>query len=236
MDIEQEIKKYGYNTLVEQEKEKLTKLFHSMLDFKQIKYDIAWDFMTLLDYTSNYYNYYRDFFLDTHTSILYHVVRDLYGEEFEDISEIETIRNLREFSLALTERDHSYKEHAYDYLDIELKEGESYSDLVHQKEHEFLLLFREMLDFVQVPYQEEEDFISLKLKVEEAYPWYFNLLFYGLNHYNLRENYIDILTSMEHVYQKLERYKEEYEYQKENYKEEDFSLLDEDISFLDDEE
>lgn len=227
MTKSEEIKQYGYDTLVEKEKEKLTKLFHQMLDFKQIKYDIAWDFITLLDYTSNYYNYYRDFFLDTHTSILYQAVKDIYGEELEDVSEEGTIDNLREFYYALTEKGNSYQEHAYDFLDIELKDGEDYPSLVQEKKEEFLCLFREMLDFVKVPWQEKEDFEDLKIKIEGAYPWYFDLLFYGLSHSDLRENYIDILTNMELIYQKLKRYQEEYQYQKENYKEEDFDLLEE---------
>ena len=55
---EKKIKEKGYENLLKIEKEKLTQLFHEMLEFKNKKYDENWDFLTLLEYTSRYYNAY----------------------------------------------------------------------------------------------------------------------------------------------------------------------------------
>lgn len=207
---EKKIKEKGYENLLKIEKEKLTQLFHEMLEFKNKKYDENWDFLTLLEYTSRYYNAYSFEFDEVYLGLKYHIVKDIYGEENITIGKVENIQNIRYLYQELSDKNYGYRYRANDYIDFDLQDGETYQDLIKEKKKEYEKLFKEMLDFVKISYEGLE-FYQIRNLVCEAYPWYEDMIHHALEHNSLHENNIDILDSLYKIYDKLKNYKKDYQ-------------------------
>lgn len=138
-NIEKEIKGNEYDKLIKQRIEKLIKVFKEMLDFKNEKYDVNWNFEQFVEKIKQHYNFYSEqlsnvisatnidstrqlHFVDYHTyiripdtnleSISYNI-----DEEYIKINEIEAIMYLDNFYNELT-CDDDYK----NYADYELEE------------------------------------------------------------------------------------------------------------------
>lgn len=231
LEDEREIKEKGYKNLLRIGQDKLTVLFHEMLDFKNKKYDKDWDFLTLLEYTSRYYNAYSFEFDEVYLGLKYHIVKDIYGEENITIGKVENIQNIRYLYQELSDKNYGYRYRANDYIDFDLQDGETYQDLIKEKKKEYEKLFKEMLDFVKISYEGLE-FYQIRNLVCEAYPWYEDMIHNVLEHYSLHENYIDILDSLYKIHDRLKKYKEDYhnlktEWEKNKKEEEiDFEYID----------
>lgn len=207
LEDEREIKEKGYKNLLRIGQDKLTVLFHEMLDFKNKKYDKDWDFLTLLEYTSRYYNAFSHEFDEVYLGLKYHVVKDIYGEENIPIGEVENIQNIR---YLYSELSSDYMARANDYIDIDLKENQTYKDLIREKKQEYEKLFKKMLDYVQISYK-DKNFYQIQNLVCETYPWYEDMIHHALEHNSLHENNIDILDSLYKIYDKLKNYKKDYQ-------------------------
>ena len=99
---------------------------------------------------------------------------------------------------------------ANDYIDIDLKENQTYKDLIREKKQEFEKLFKKMLDYVQISYK-DKNFYQIQNLVCETYPWYEDMIHHALEHNSLHENNIDILDSLYKIYDKLKNYKKDYQ-------------------------
>jgi len=203
-------------------KEKLTKLFHDMLDFKHKEYDENLSFDELLKLTSIHYNYESYLFNDAYAAVKYGKVFVLPSEAdnpFRDPDEdltlppegiLETLTTLYD---CLTEKDNDYQKHANDDVDIDLSDGKTLKELANEYTDRFVPIFQEMLDVEKVPYDAKEDnsFSSLFLKVVDAYPWYYDLLFYLYHQIfsSLDSSYVDIINTCAASLKRLENYKKE---------------------------
>ena len=178
------------------------------------------NFLSLLDFTSKHYHYLDYLFKDCYTSIASFGVYDIYKEELIDISEIEVIQNLRYLYSELLDLDSNYKKHAYDYIDVDLKEGETYSLLIDGKEEELESLFQEMLDYKNISYSKELSVDSLALKVSEEYKEYQDYIqgAFLQRYSNLANSYIDILDALDRMLKYLADYKtKKHEIKEDNY-------------------
>lgn len=207
---------------IEKMKEKLTSLFHEMLDFKHKEYDENLSFDDLLELTSIHYNYCSYRFTDAYHAVKYGKVYVLPSDAdnpFRDSEEDLTlsIDGVLEMLTALydelTEKDNDYKKHANDDVDIDLSGGKTLKELAQEAENRFVPLFQEMLDLEKVSYDAKKDntFSSLYLKVIDAYPWYRDLLFhlhYQI-HTDLDSSYVDVINTCAWSLKRLQGYKKE---------------------------
>ena len=165
----EKIDENGYKKLKEEEIDKIILLFKEMMQYKNKKYDDNWDFNSWLDAISENYNYFHSEIVDIYDIYYYgHVDRYMDGEEVIDVDKVEEILFYEQFYYFL---ETDYKEHAYDFIDIELKEGQTYKDVYGEEKEKLAKLFKEMLDFINVKY-DNKTFESLRIRVCKEYPWY----------------------------------------------------------------
>lgn len=204
---------------IDEEKNKLYKLFEEMLDFKKIPYKKDLDFLNLLELVSIHYNSFSVFFDYVYYGLKYYSFPPSYddysyNDEVIEVTDENNLESLKELYEALTEEKNDYKVHAYDFVDINLKEGQTLKDLSDEYREKFGPLFKEMLDFikVEIPTGKQNDFYDLWHLVATNYPWYYDLInhLYFIVYFSLDANYIDQIDSMDRVYKKLINYKAEY--------------------------
>ena len=119
------------------------------------------------------------------------------------IDEIESLIIVNDFIEELTCEGDDYKRYANYYRDFELEEGQEFRDLYNQELEKFKKLFKDMLDFRNIEYDKNEDrFDILKDLVMKYYPYYYGMLFHLISP---RPNvtYIQELSSMEDVYERM---------------------------------
>lgn len=214
LDIKSEINEIGFDKLIEKEKKKLIGKFKEMLDYKHIEYSEDMDFLELMGLVSHYYNYASYYFDDCYYSLVEgYVYNDLDMEEKIYLNEVEILWNVRDLYLELN----SYKEHANDYIDIEINSSDEYTKLIKELKEKYRMLYKEMLDFVDVKY-EESDFDYYRCLVEEHYPWYRNLIHDLFGNFSLKENYVTQLDYVSKVYEELSKtYVSSYSVNKKQY-------------------
>lgn len=228
LKVEERVKKEGFENLVEKRKKELITLFKEMLEYKNKKYDITWDFERWLDQIFLYYNYYKDYICQVSDCLRHSSVTYDFEAQPVEVNDTEKIIILEEFYETLIFEGDDYKCNAHHYRDFDLEEGQTLRDLKKAEEEKIKNLFKEMLDYLNVEY-DSDYFGVLKNLVCEHYPYYESTLrFLTSSYYLMNATYIDMLDSMENFY---ERAKNEYknheanmkEYEK-NKKEEDEAL------------
>ena len=213
----EKIDENGYKKLKEEEIDKIILLFKEMMQYKNKKYDDNWDFNSWLDAISEKYNYFHSEIVDIYDIYYYgHVDRYMDGEEVIDVDKVEEILFYEQFYYFL---ETDYKEHAYDFIDIELKEGQTYKDVYGEEKEKLAKLFKEMLDFINVKY-DNKTFESLRIRVCKEYPWYeekINFLYSLMG--MIGTTYIELIDDMEKLYSFLEKDYKNIEKNKKKYKE-----------------
>lgn len=210
MDLKEEILK---------EEEKLTKLFHKMLDYKGKKYREDLSFLELLQLVMIYYNTYSVDLEFLYAGIKFHrLPPSSFDDDWEvEVSDLNNLENLKELYETLTREGDSYLEHAYDYTDIDLKENETLEDIYSDWLDKYANLFKEMLMFIGI--KKEGKFLDLWFLVAINYPWYYrkidNLkrIVYGID-----ANTMEKIHFLKVQYEVLEKYKEDYPIYVEKYK------------------
>lgn len=223
-----EIKQKGFEALKKEKIDKLINIFKEMLEYKNKKYDNNWSFSEWLKAVDFSYYYYDYILQETLYKVEYRKLpSDVYEDEPTEIDDVDVIIALDELYQILTNPEKDYKKYANYYKEIELKEGETYSDLYDKELENFKNLFKEMLDFLNVKY-EKDDFFSLSVLICEHYPYYTDIIINLRNLINvLNKTYISILYDMQKLYEYFSR---EYKNHEKNMKE-----YQEDMEFIDDE-
>lgn len=179
-----------------------------MLEYKNKKYDNKWNFEQFIDVISQNYNSYSEELNYVKEAMNFKMINYRDEEEPICVNEIEIVIFIDDLYNILTYKSDDYKNYANFYRDFELKEGQTYEDLYELEEEKFVQLFKEMLDFINVKY-EEDDFIKLKWKVIENYPHYREILLHLISN-NPNTTYIKKLDYMENVYEKIKSGYKEY--------------------------
>ena len=200
-EIEKEIQCNGYENVLNQSQKNLIEKFKEMLDYKGKQYDSNWDFEKFIRVIDNYYNSYTISINEIYQAINYKYVRYSLEDEPIPVNETETIMIMRNFLQELS----NYKDYAYVYRDFDLNEGQTYEDLYLQEEKKLEKLFKEMLDFLNVKYSEDEKYgEQLRIKVSKYYPEFKESISL-LSFPNVDDTYIEMLDTMESVYEKLSK-------------------------------
>ncbi len=212
--VKEEINKKGFENLKEEKINEIITLFKEMLKYKNKKYDDNWNFEEWLNCISEKYNYFYDDINDIMDVYYFHHMNEyLDSDEVVQLDKPEEILAYDQFYYTL---ESDYKEHAYDYIDVDLKEGQTYKDIVDEEKEKLAKLFKEMLDYINAKY-EKETFENLRLRVIEEYPWYEDKLHYlYLSFGSIHGSYIQLISHMEWLYNNL---KDDYKNIEENKKE-----------------
>ena len=185
----------GYKNLHSEYLEKIKNLCKEMLDYKNKPYDDDIRLQDLFNKIELYYAYY---------SYQIYLLRIALiglapGVNIEECDK--HLDNVEEYMLVKSYYEYlknNYKEKAFIYRDFDLKEGETTTDL-HMKEMEkFNNLYKEMLDFIHVKYNDDdiphkiECLVNLlKLFPHDVEPFYAgfgnNLVMVSLSKYNYAE-------------------------------------------------
>ena len=201
-ELENEINKKGYEELLNSKKEKITNLFKEMLDYKNKKYDDNISFRDLADKISQYYNNYHELIYDLISAVLWQTVSYDVEEDSIDLNEIEVLMTIDDIYNILIDDVCGYKTEADTYRDFELEEGETFKDLFYREKEKFKNLFKEMLEYRNIKYTDQDSFDILKMKVMDNYPYYYVMLFHLISP-NPNVTYIQELNSMEDVYERI---------------------------------
>lgn len=260
-EIRNEIQKNGYKTEEKKQIDKLIKLFKEMLIYKNKSYDDNWSFDEWIDNIDTQYHFFNES-LDTVVRIIKfgYYIEDDYNYNETEVSDVEKIIALQDLYKELIDEDEGYKKFAYYYNEIELKDGQTYSDVYELEKKKMVELFKEMLEFVNVKCcddsynylkssENEEvnensyscDIDDLMPLIKQYYPYYNNIL----NHlsalmWSTSVTYIVLIDSMEKIYESLSksyknREKDLQEYKKLVKKDEDGYEYVDDMLFFEDE-
>jgi len=173
LKAKKEIEEVGADKIFKEYKDKIILLCKEMLDYKNKPYEDNYTLAKFLDKIKQYYGY--------HTNDIYNLRNALAGfTEGANIEEDNKTLNNPERLIAIRSIynyiKNSYKSHAFLYLDFDLEENETFSDLHIKMLQEKYDLYREMLDYINVEYKENEIPASLENKVIENYPYYKKLI------------------------------------------------------------
>lgn len=199
-----------------------------MLTYKNKAYDDNWSFEQWIDNIDTHYH----FFNESLNTVL-RIIR--FGYYFEDdydynyneieVDDVEKIIALQDLYEELADENAGYKHLAYYYKEIELEEGQTYSDVYELEKKKMMELFKEMLEFVNVKCcddssnylkssaNEEEnnksysyDLEDLASLVKQHYPYYNNILIHlSTLMWNPNVTYIVLIDSMEKIYESLSK-------------------------------
>lgn len=233
-EIKREINSKGFETLKKEKIDKLVQLFKEMLEYKNKKYDINWDFKKWIEEMDLSYHYYHYILQDTLYQVEYRTL-PLMEEEYEaepiEIDDTQIIIALTELYSTLTLEDNNYKKYANCYEEIVLNKGETYLDLYNKKIDEFTSLFKEMLEFLNVKH-EKDDFDSLSSLICKHFPYYMQIII-NLKTLlgDLNQTYISILYSMQKIYEHISKNYKKHEQNMKKYKkeQEDSEALNDDL-------
>ena len=171
-----------------------------MLKHKNKNYNPTWSFKELTTNTSLYYNYYA---YDINLSYQIAISNTIYYKKNDyetTITDIERIVLLDDIIKKLD----TYQDHAYDYQDFELEEGQTYEDLLDLEDLKYIELYKEILDYHNIPYTEDDNIEELAINCYSPLKDILNIVHSASLHSG---TYIDILDTMEKYYNKI---KEEY--------------------------
>lgn len=202
-NIERQIKEQGYEKLRDERIEELIKVFKEMLEYKKKTYDENWTFEQFVEKIAQYYNIFSESLWEAVSAIKYYSYEYDMEEDTVPINEVEALKILDSLYFMLTDENDDYKNYADFYRDFELGEGQTFGDLYKLEIAKFIKLFKDMLDFRNIEYDKNEtDIDRLKLKVMEYYPYYSSMLFHLISP-NPNTTYIQELSSMEDVYERI---------------------------------
>lgn len=191
-------------------KDKFLNLFKEMLDYKKKKYQKNISFNELLKKVSISYYFFIEELENIENAIEKGYIQDdSYDEDYyikKDEDPVEIAHYLSTMYKNIKDNDY-YKSVAYFYHEFELKDGETYEDLYDQEKNKIINIFKEMLDYRKISYNEKDNYDGLFKKVEENYPYLKDVL-YGLYPNYRDRDYITILDRMVNIEEALlNRYK-----------------------------
>lgn len=211
IELENKIKKYGYEKLEKEKKEKLIILFREMLDYKHKEYSDSFSFEDYINKVSLYYNLFSDELHNVLSAINSNYVVFDIEEDYIDVNDVEKIMLLDSLYSSLTYEGDGYKENANFYRDFDLEEGQTLEDLYKLEKEKFVKLFKEMLDYIKVEYNKDNNYFEyLKDKVIQNYPFYEDRLLF-MESADPNTTLVAILDSMETVYESLVKDYKNYE-------------------------
>lgn len=202
-------------------KDKFITLFKEMLEYKKKTYSKDASFNDLLNKVYVSYYFFAEDLENIENAIEKGYIQDdSYNEDYyinKDEDPVEVSHYLSMIYKNIKDNDY-YKSVAYFYHEFELKDGETYEDLYNQEKDKITNIFKEMLDYKNISYNDKDTYNSLFNKVEETYPYLKDVLYGLYSSYN-DKGYITILDRMVNIEEALlRRYKnydqEMIEYQK----------------------
>lgn len=211
------IDKEGYPKLFAEYKEKIISLFKEMLDYKHKEYDESISFPDLLAKIIAYYNIYSDLLADLEGVCDHHTIyveSDYYSDgKFYKLTDAEQLLELDSVYRFLTNPEDNYKNNANFYEDIELAPNETYADVEDRETDKLVELFKEMLEFINAPYdKDKKGFTYYKGLICQYYPFYFeSLINLSTTLSDPKCGHIECIDSLRCMYKYLSRYKEDYE-------------------------
>ena len=211
---ENKISKYGYENLKKEKIDKLIHLFKEMLEYKNKKYDETWSLEELINTVDKYYNFYHEELMNLLNQISSNTMtRYIYSDYMVCIrtNKVENIIALDYIYEILSSDNDGYKQFANFYKDVELEEGQTYKDVYNKKIENFVQLFKEMLEFLNIKYEDkldnkniDKDYMNLKSLIMKYYPYYLdNLIHLDVSMSSVNETYISLLDHMDLVYNYL---------------------------------
>lgn len=229
LDVKKEIEKYGFKNVYDKLLDDIKKLMKEMLDYKNKPYNDIDKLSKLLPKVEQYYNYYILTISDLKSALVGFADGENIDEQPKRLNNIERIIKARANYNYLKK---NYKENAFIYRDYELEKGESFSDLHIKYLYRSYDLYREMLDFLKVEYDNNLPPIHIIDKTKKYYPFYIKYIDDEDKPYF--DPYASLLTRMDEYYEIMStNYKNDFineinKYQK--YKRKNPSLQDEDIA------
>lgn len=221
--VKKEIQEKGYEKLRDDKIKKLISLFKKMLEYKGKSYNENWNFGEWIENIDKYYHFYHEELSNVIEQIDYNTMyRNIYVDYQVCIKtdNIENIIALDELYDILSSENDGYKAFAEFYKDIELQEGQTYSDLYNEKIEKFVELFKEMLDFINFKY-EKNDFFNLKVLIRNNFPYYQdNLTSLDVMMSTPTETYISLLNNMDMIYNYFSKTYRNHEENMKKYEEE----------------
>lgn len=173
LEYKENIDKIGYENIIKDYKDKIKALCKEMLDYKNKKYEDAWSLGKFLEKAENYYNYHIFYFDELSKALMGFTYGANIDEDFKPLNYVERIIKIEGNYIYL--KNH-YKENAFIYRDFDLEEGETFSDLHRKMLEERFELYKEMLNFLNVPYNENDAPIFWEDAVIKNYPYYEDII------------------------------------------------------------
>ena len=170
LEYKEYVEKNDYQKLIKEYNDKCINLFKEMLDYKKKPYNKDDKFNQLYDKVELYYAYYIHTLYDLRLAFVKRA-RNLMNYELPD----KKLDNTESYMIILGNFNtlkETYKENAFIYRDFDLEEGETISDLYMKQIKKFNTLYKEMLDYIHVPYDNDATPHSIEVKTLEYYPYY----------------------------------------------------------------
>lgn len=206
LDVKKEVDKYGYENVYNNLLEDIKNLMKEMLDYKNKSYNDTDKLSRLLKKVEQYYNYYILTIDDLESALVGFANGENIDEQPKRLNNIERIIKLRADYNYLKK---NYKENAFIYRDYELNEGESFRDLHIKYLDRSYNLYREMLDFLKVEYDNKKPPIFIIDKVKKYYPFYIDYI--DDNNKPSFNPYAALLTRMDEYYEIMSKnYKNDF--------------------------
>ena len=196
LDVKKEVEIYGFENVYDKLLEDLKTLMKEMLDYKNKTYDDNDKLIKLLKKVEQYYNYYILTISDLHSALVGYAEGENIDEQPKRLNNIERIIKVRANYNYLKK---NYKENAFIYRDYDLEEGESFSNLYIKYLDRSYDLYREMLDFLKVEYDNKKPPIFVIDKVKKYYPFYIDYI--DDNNKPYFNPYAALLTRMDEYYE-----------------------------------
>ena len=203
-----EIDKKGYENIHKEYLNKIENLFKEMLDYKNKPYDKNIKLKDLFKKIELYYAYY------SYTIYLLRIALIGLAPGYNIEKPDKALDNVEKYMLIKSYYNYlknNYKEKAFIYRDFDLEEGQTTTDL-HMKEMEkFNKLYKKMLDFIHVPYEENYTPHKIECLVLEHYPYYKEIIenIYSNNHFP--NPTVALLTRYEDAYDIISKGYKNYE-------------------------
>lgn len=232
LEYKEYVDKNGYVELIHEYNDKCISLFKEMLDYKKKPYNIDDNFNKLYDKVELYYAYYIHTLYDLRLAFVKRA-RNLINYEAAD----KRLDNTESYMMILNCYNvlkDTYKENAFIYRDFDLDEGENISDLYLKQIKKFNSLYKEMLDYINVSYDDDATPHSIEVKVLEYYPYYKEIIEEARKSNYFFDPDIARLSRMEDVYDMIkEGYKNRDEDIKNYVPPKKIEEFDDDIDFID---
>lgn len=204
--VKEEINKKGFNSIYCEIKDNIKKLMLEMLDYKNKDYVSTQKLGDLINKVDQYYQYYHYTIYLLKQSLSGYANGENIDDDSKVLNNVEIIMNVRTYYYYLKD---SYKLHAFEYRDYELEEGQTFSDLYIKYLNRNYDLYRDMLDFLHVKYDNNKPPIFIIDEVKKYYPFYIDYIDDKNKPYY--DPYASLLTRMDKYYELMSNnYKVDY--------------------------